>query len=71
MRYELKYSEFFKKDLLEIDEYIAADNPVEAEKLIGKIEKAVLSLCDFPFLGTISRVQRLRVRGCRILVVGN
>ena len=38
-------------DLIEIAEFIAADNPIAAEKLVSDIEKACRTLSEMPTLG--------------------
>jgi toxin ParE1/3/4 len=39
-------------DLIQIAEYIAADNPKAADRMIGLIEKRCDSVVDFPDRGT-------------------
>jgi len=45
-------------------EYVAADNPQAASRLVSEIENAVLNLADFPAMGRAGRVV-----GTRELVV--
>lgn len=57
-------------DLLETVTYIAAENAVAAEKLIGKIEKNLANLSTFPFMGRELEDERLAGLGYRVYIVG-
>jgi plasmid stabilization system protein ParE len=49
--------------LAEIQDYIARDNPVAAERFIGKLVGAVVRLADYPMIGRrIPRVTDASVR---------
>jgi toxin ParE1/3/4 len=49
MNYE--FSPFAENDLIEIADFIAADNPVAARKLVTDIHKACEKLAKMPTLG--------------------
>lgn len=65
--YELIYSEQADIDLTAIYNYIAADSVERARNYLGKIEKCILQLKDFPEIGSDSRYKELRALGIKIL----
>ena len=50
MTFEVRLSDQAKQDLGDIYDYIAYDlqNPLVAEELLGRLEKAILSLDEMP-----------------------
>ena len=40
-----------QKDLLEIWQYIAQDNPDAADKILDRIDKKCRALADYPYMG--------------------
>ncbi len=65
--YKLFYTEEADRDLVAIYNYIAEDSPERAIAYLGKIEKCVLQLRDFPNLGNGSRYAELSKLGVRML----
>jgi toxin ParE1/3/4 len=68
-KYQIDVTEAAEKDLIEIVDYIADDNPGAALKLAGKIEKNILKLAVHPLIGAIPKVRRLARKGYRMLIV--
>ena len=68
-KYQIDVTEAAEQDLMEIADYIAADNPSATLKLANKIEKNILKLENYPFIGAIPKVRRLARKGYRMLVV--
>ena len=65
---ELVASRRAEEELRQIWRYIAAENPVAADRLLLRLDKKLQLLCDFPGLGTL----RDDIRpGLRMLVEGN
>ena len=58
-------------DLTEIILYIAADNPIAAEKLLQRIQKNLSLLSSNPKLGRVPREEHLARMGYRHLIVEN
>lgn len=65
--YTLEYAEEAGNDLKAIYNYIAEDSSDRASVYLGKIEKCILQLQDFPELGHYCRYQELKNLGIRIL----
>lgn len=65
--YKLFYTEEADRDLIAIYNYIAEDSPERAVQYLGKIEKCVLQLQDFPNLGNSSRYAELNKLGIKML----
>jgi addiction module RelE/StbE family toxin len=70
-KYEIHYLSVAEQDITEIIEYISADNPDAADRLIDKIDGYVSRLKDLPELGTIPKDDRLRKLGYRTLLIDN
>lgn len=51
--YNVLWSETAQKDLISIIEYVAKENPLQANKIFGEIRKRAESLCAFPDRGRI------------------
>jgi toxin ParE1/3/4 len=65
---ELRYTGLAERDIRDILQHIARDNPRAAVNFAGRIEKACQRLARFPRLGT--RVDHLG-SGIRVFSVGN
>jgi len=65
--YKLFYTEEADRDLVAIYNYIAEDSPERAGNYLGKIEKCILQLQDFPNLGNVSRYAELNKLGIKML----
>ncbi len=65
--YEIIYSEEADNDLTAIFDYIAADSEDNAVNYLGKIEKCILQLQDFPEMGFDSKYKELLALGIKIL----
>lgn len=65
--YSLNYAEEADRDLQAIFNYIAEDSAEQAKNYLGKMEKCILQLADFPGLGHESKYAELRFLGIRIL----
>ena len=59
-----------QEDLTENHEYIAADNPSAAERLLLRIEKDLDALAQRPMLGPVPRDPDIAQLGYRYLVMG-
>lgn len=60
-RYEVIWSNIAEKDLVEIIEYIATDNPANALRIFKKVRQKASNLYSFPERGRI--VPELREQG--------
>jgi addiction module RelE/StbE family toxin len=70
-KYQVLYLSIAQKDLIEIVDYIAGDNPQAARKFIDEIDTKAGNLTSHPFIGTVPRDQVLKSKGYRYLVIGN
>lgn len=72
-RYRLKITPIASQDLDEIYSYIATElfNGNAAENLMGKIEKSIMGLKDFPLSYNFVADEILRQKGYRKLVIDN
>jgi len=59
-----------EEDLTELYEYIAADNPSAAERLLRRIEKDLSALAKRPMLGPVPRDPDIAQLGYRYLIMG-
>ena len=69
--YRIQYLSVANRDLLEIVDYIKADNPVAASALLDKIDVSVSRLASMPHSGKTPDDARLKAMGYQIIVVGN
>ena len=60
-----------ENDIIQIYDYIAFDNPLEASKMLDRFDKAFEQLSEFPQSGNLILDSRLVRKGYRKLVVGN
>lgn len=68
-KHQIKITEIAQQDLFEMVEYIAADSPSAALRLMDEVEQCILQLEDFPMLGVLPKNRRLAMKGYRILIV--
>jgi toxin ParE1/3/4 len=68
-KYQINITEAAEKDLGDIIDYISADNLTAAFKVAVRIEKNILKLENFPFIGVVPRIRRLALKGYRILIM--
>jgi toxin ParE1/3/4 len=60
-----------ERDLSDIYDYIAAENPTAADRLLTRIEKDLNALSSQPMLGRIPRDHDIARLGYRYLVIGD
>ena len=70
-RYDVRYLPAAEKDLLDILDYIARDNPDAARAFVDRVEHTIGRLAFFPRSGRQPLDARLRRLGYRVLVVGD
>lgn len=70
-KFRIEYLPIAEKDLTEILEYCQIDNPTATLKLLDDIDKAILKLASFPYMGHVPKDQRLIQLNYRMLVVEN
>jgi len=68
-RYRTRLLKAAEEDLTEIVAYIAVDNPIAADQVATKIEKAISLLAENPYLGRIPDDEKLVNLGYRFLIV--
>jgi addiction module RelE/StbE family toxin len=68
-KFTVKYTPVSQRDLLSILDYISLDDPVAALNQVDDIEHAVDNLEAFPYSGTESRDENIRIKGYRYLIV--
>ncbi len=68
-KYRISITEAAEQDLIEIVEYIAADNAIAALKLANRIHENIIRLEDFPKIGVVPKNRRLERRGYRMLII--
>lgn len=70
-KFKIEYLPSAEKDLLEIADYIKADNSSAARDFVDQLDKAIMKLAEFPLMGPQANDQRLRNMGYHLLVFGN
>lgn len=70
-KYSIEYLPIAEKDLSEIIEYVTLDNPESALSLLNEIDKSILKLEDFPYIGKTPKDSRLQLLNYRILIVSS
>ena len=70
-RYDVRYLPAAEKDLLDILDYIARDNPDVARAFVDRVEQTIGRLALFPRSGRQPLDARLRRLGYRVVVVGD
>ena len=60
-------------ELDEIFAYVARQlrNPLDASRLVGRLEDAIMSLGEMPYRAPLSRDPRFAIQGIRTMSVGN
>ena len=71
MKYELTITDPALTDLLGIAEYIAKDSVNNALKFHDKIIASLQNLEITPFIGTVTKIKRLKTAGYRMLIMDN
>lgn len=71
MVFQIIRTDKFEDQLRDIMFYIAADSGGSkiAQTYLDKIEKCVMQLKDFPYLGSVPRYSILKKQGYRVLIV--
>jgi plasmid stabilization system protein ParE len=70
-KFRIEHLPIAEKDLTDILEYIHIDNPAAALNLLDEIDKVILKLAYFPYMGHVPKDQRLILFNYRMLVVDN
>jgi toxin ParE1/3/4 len=60
-----------ERDLTDIYDYVAAENPTAAEHLLIRIEKDLNALSSQPMLGRTPRDHDIAMLGYRYLIIGD
>ncbi len=68
MRKSVRILRRAQRDLIEIRDYVALDNPRASIRLIDELLEKVESLAEFPEIGVIPRDKNLIDRGYRTLI---
>ena len=67
MAFVVRWTRLALSDLVDLRDYIAADNPAAAEAFVAKVRDAVERLADFPESGRV--VPERRAQGYREIIV--
>jgi toxin ParE1/3/4 len=70
-KYRVRFLNIAEEDFNEIVSFIAAENPIAANKIADTIEKNLNLLSENPNLGRIPRDEEIKNLGYRYLVVQN
>lgn len=70
-RFALRLLSIAEQDILDIIEYLAAENLSAAHNVTAHIEKYLQSLQRHPFLGKVPADTKLAKMGYRVLIVGD
>ena len=68
--FEIRYLSTAENDLDEIFDYIMMDNPSAAVSMLEKFNHSISQLAFNPELGVVSKDDRLKKMGYRILIIG-
>ena len=68
---EIRYLKTAEKDMDDIFDYIAKDNPLAAVSLLEKFDNSILKLAHNPESGIVPKDDRLKKLGYRILIIRN
>jgi addiction module RelE/StbE family toxin len=66
---EVRYLSTAERDLVDIFEYIAKDNPPAASSLLNEFDRSISNLSENPRLGVVPKDERLKKLGYRILII--
>jgi len=67
--YQIRYLSTAETDIIDIFNYIKADDPVAAKSQLERFDKSISQLASHPFLGVIPRDERLEKLGYRMLIL--
>ena len=70
MKYPVIYSKLAWKDLEEIYDFISQDSSIIAQAFLDQIDEKIGRLGNFPESGYIPKQTYLKIKGYRILVIG-
>ena len=72
MSYSVTVQPDAKIELDEIYAYVAQNlrNPLDASRLVGRLEEAILGLGEMPYRAPLSRDPRFAIQGVRTMTVG-
>ena len=68
---EIRYLKTAEKDMDDIFDYIAKDNPHAAVSLLEKFDNSISKLAHNPESGIVPKDVRLKELGYRMLIIGN
>lgn len=68
---QIEYLPSAETDLMDIFDYIFADSPKSAEKMIDLFDSKIANLGYFPFAGKEVSDKLLRMKGYRLLIIDN
>ena len=68
--FEIRYLPTAENDLDDIFDYIMIDNPSAAVSILEKFNHSISQLAFNPELGVVSKDDRLKKMGYRILIIG-
>lgn len=67
--YAIEYAKIYRSDIIQLLDYIKEDNILAAIEFNEKIDKAISTLSEFPFKGSIPNDPQIRLRGYRMLII--
>ena len=72
MSYSVTVQPDARIELDEIYAYVAQNlrNPLDASRLVGRLEEAILGLGEMPYRAPLSRDPRFAIQGVRTMTVG-
>ncbi len=70
-KYKIRFLKIAEEDFAEIVLFIAAENPVAADRIATKIEKNIELLSENPFIGRKPRDEEIKNLRYRYLIVQN
>ncbi|HED36652.1 MAG TPA: type II toxin-antitoxin system RelE/ParE family toxin [Ignavibacteria bacterium] len=68
-KYKIRFLKIAEEDFAEIVLFIAAENPIAADRIATKIEKNIELLSENPFLGRTPRDEEIKNLRYRYLIV--
>ena len=68
--FEIRYLSTAENDLVDIFNYIMMDNPSAAVSMLENFNHSISQLAFNPELGVVSKDNRLKKMGYRILIIG-
>ena len=72
MSYSVTVQPDARVELDEIFAYVARDlrDPLDAARLVGRLEEAILGLAEMPYRAPLARDPRFAIQGIRTMTVG-